>query len=508
MKVLFRVGREYVAQVVAFAATLADRILLSGLLLRMWGVDGFAAWSVALAAAGLIGMFDFGIALSFSNRLAMAVARRERPLSQHVHRAGNALACAGALVGLVCIGGWFALFPGATGNIPFTGSLWLTMFCLSLVAATRMMTSIQIAVYRAHQQYTRQTMLTAAIDTTRVVVSAAIAMLGGGLVEVAGAQFATALLGTLLWTASSGRRFPDYGFSLRTRGLDRAERNSLLITSVGNWSQSLPNTLLTLLPLLLITASGSPVAAVAQFTLMRTIGNFVRSGLQLFGVVLGIESARRLAIDDMAGLRNAFREASIFISSQTGAAAGLLAALAEPLFSVWTGNPHLYSPVMLWLAIGPPLLMPSQGVAANFLAAANRPWPIVAGRAAQLALTICLYFALPVEDIALRLMAALAIGELLGLGIPVSKAVHRITGTNGIDFLLTLASRGGGCAVAVYLITRIVVDSLPATGLMYLIFELATGGVAASAVILAFGVSSQRRTALYGAVRARVSTAP
>src|SRR4051812_29812699 len=73
MSVTARIGREYLAQLVGMAGLLVDRVLLTGILLRAWGVEAFAQWSVAMAAAGMVAFFDFGLNLYFSNRLTFSV---------------------------------------------------------------------------------------------------------------------------------------------------------------------------------------------------------------------------------------------------------------------------------------------------------------------------------------------------------------------------------------------------------------------------------------------------
>src|SRR5205809_6210694 len=73
-----RVVTENMSQMVLMAIGIVDRIVLTAVLLRFWGTSLFEAWSVCVALAGLVTLFEFGFNLYFNNRL-MIETEQGRP---------------------------------------------------------------------------------------------------------------------------------------------------------------------------------------------------------------------------------------------------------------------------------------------------------------------------------------------------------------------------------------------------------------------------------------------
>ncbi len=500
MIVAGRIGREYLMQIVTLAVAVVDRIVLTGVLLRIWGVEDFATWSLAGAAAGLVSLFDFGANLYFANRVFFLAQQGRHEEARVAARAGNLVIGVGSLVG---IGTTIIALTWWGDDSVFTPQVLGATLALSLVTALKMAMSVQLSVYRAHDQFARQTFILAALDILRIAASIALIALGFGYLPVALAQamVAIAVCGWIL--ADSPRRFgPRYRFGV---GLVPAgERVEAAQTSLGYWFQSAPNTALTYAPVFLLTAMGAGAVVVAQFVLMRTIGNFGRLTLQMFAIVLGQEAARRVAIDDPAGLKTVYREAALFLTAQTACITGLLLALGAPLFRLWTDEPGLYDPLILWLAIGTPLLLPTLALALNLLATANRPWPIALGRTAQFVLTVALVLALPIEHLALRMMAALAIAEMVGYGFPVVRAGDRLVGLRSIPFAFEMLARSLLCAALVF--AAATGAALPfASPLFAVAAGMVGGGAVAVGATLFLGMGRERRATLIAVARARLT---
>ncbi len=483
MSVFKRIGREYVAQIIGFAVTVADRLLTAGILVRLWGAEGFAAWTVALSAAGMLALFDFGLTAYFSNRLFFAVEQKAIVRARHVFGAGNAALIVAGTVGFVIICVGFA----ATRPSPSGAPLFATMALLALAAAARQGMAVVIAVYRAHQDFFRQTMVTTLGDSVRIAATIAIAIVGGSILQVAaGYLVATLLSSVLLPLVDVARRYS--GFAYRVEAPDREERGLAFVTSLRYWLQGAVSTLVTFAPVFFLASAGAAAHALAQFALMRTLANLVRAVLQLFANVFGLEAARRIAVRDAPGFSQVYRESVIFLAVQTSVSAGVLAALAQPLFTVWTGDASLFDEMLLWLAIGPPLLLPSLSIAVQVLTCANMPTPLLHGRIAQLVITVGAFFVLPVPDTAMRMMLALAIGEIAGLGIPATRAIHAIDPAAGLGLHLGLVWRSIMAAGLSYLLVSRLVAALPdrhwiglaaggAAGLLALVLATATIGI-------------------------------
>ena len=65
---LRRIINDIFSRFLGMLISVADRIILAGLMLRCWGVDSFALWSLALSVIALLNMLDAGCLTSFSNR--------------------------------------------------------------------------------------------------------------------------------------------------------------------------------------------------------------------------------------------------------------------------------------------------------------------------------------------------------------------------------------------------------------------------------------------------------
>lgn len=504
MQVASRIGRETLVQIVGFGVQLGERILLAGLLVRMWGVDDFAAWSLAVSAAGLLALFDFGINLYFANRVLFLVQQGDRAGAQRMVAAGNLLMALASAIGLiaVAIGFWFYLDGGVRIGSQSRGDLWLAAMLLAGFTFLRAAMAIQMSVYRAHEQFGRQSMLFILSDILRIVATVAVVLAGGSLLMAAGAYFLAGLLYTFwLLLIEVPRRFPD--FPPRVALFRSGERRQAAGLSLGFWIQSAPSTGLTYVPVLLLTGVGSPVI-VAQFVLMRTLANFMRAALQPFSTVFGQESARRHAIGDRAGEASTYREGAFLLASLGAVPAGLLLGAGDLLFTVWTAQPTLFDQLMLAVAIAPVLLLPSLMMAQAHLSTINAPWPIAVGRMLQVALSLGCYLVLPIANPGLRMFVALAVGELLGLMFVLTRRVASTICDTGWAFHAEIAARMSGTLALTYL------ASLLGTSLDAGLLIDTAGGVIAGAAggvvgIALLGLTVKRRRAVTAALVGRFS---
>jgi len=75
---LRRIVLEQISQVIAVAAGLIDRIILTAVLFRVWGASLFEIWSACLAVTRLVSLFEFGFNLYFNNRLMIEPVTKRR----------------------------------------------------------------------------------------------------------------------------------------------------------------------------------------------------------------------------------------------------------------------------------------------------------------------------------------------------------------------------------------------------------------------------------------------
>jgi hypothetical protein len=198
-----------------------------------------------------------------------------------------------------------------------------------------------------------------------------------------------------------------------------------------------------------------------------------------------------------------YREGCKLLAAQSAGMVGVMLALATPLFTFWTNHPQLYNEPMMWLALAPLALGPSLVLANAVFGHTNRPWDMATGRAVQLLLTVVVFIPLPIEEPALRLMAALAVGEVLGFGIPAYFGIRRLMPAADIGFMLDLFARvllsGALCYAASAITFRLLGPSL-----LSLVAACLVGGGAILVASLLIGMERSRRAGLFAAVRRAV----
>jgi hypothetical protein len=99
-------GTATALQLVGLVTSTIDRIVIGGLLLRLWGVAVFEDWSVLFAAAALLGLLDFGLYMTLGNGLNEAFQKKQMTL--FARRVSSALFIKAAIsaVGFLLVVAW------------------------------------------------------------------------------------------------------------------------------------------------------------------------------------------------------------------------------------------------------------------------------------------------------------------------------------------------------------------------------------------------------------------
>lgn len=493
MRIALRIGREIAAQAAAFVAAFFDRAILAAILLRLWGVESFAIWSLAVSAAGLTAFFTFGLNLYFSNRITFSVIRGRSHVAIHAYRAGNLLMAVAAIVAVVVVLAGTLVWQYRLDHQMADGTLLAVTAMLTLAAATKMALSAQYSLYRAHNEFVRQSLWLSSSVILPAGLAGLAALIGEGVAVAALAYLAGTLATTIPILYDGRRRFAGFRFGFALP--NKVERRTAPLLSFAFWLQSAPSALIASGPILLLGLFGAGAVTISRFILIRTVVNLARTVLQLAGVVIGQEGARRVAARDQAGLLGVFQEGTYFLGVATAAGSGILLALGEPIFRLWTGSADLFSQSLFWIGLAPTAIVPVFTVAENVLSSSNRPWPLVAGRLAQLALTILLLVALPIDRLDLRLMAALSIGEVVGFGLPVCIASTRLATGLAAGFFAKSILFAVIAAALSYAATAGIYEALGGS-LEGLILALAGGGCVALSCVAIMGLTRSRRTAL------------
>lgn len=490
-----RVGREYAAQVIAFLVAIADRLFIPAVLIRYLGVAEFSAWSIAIATGAFVSVLEFGLTRYYSNRLIFLVERGEIAEAQQTYRIATTLIAAFVLLALLLITLAYPVLVDGVGDPVVDRQLPWIVAPLTLAAGVLQLIALRQALYRAHRHFTAETMVRLVGEIGRIAAVVAVAWLGAGLLVTSWVWLGATLLFIVVPIGvHTQRRYGHFreGMALPAGG----ERRAAWRVSPGLWLQSMSTTLFAAVPVIVIGTMTASAILISQFVLMRTIANFVRQVQQMFSNLFAIELARRAAAEDHDGHAQVFAEANRLLGIQAAVASAILLVLGQELFALWTGRTEMFDRQMLLLAIAPPLLVPASMLSIEALAYANKPWPVVRARLAQLGITVCAFLILPVSDVAMRMMAALAIGELAGLGVPLIFAVHRLNASISKWSIVGLTIAVIATSIAATGLLQ-GIKSISATNLaVQFVVTFVAGGVLALSASYWLGLSAGRRQQL------------
>ena len=408
-----RILYEHAVQAFGIVVSLLDRLVLTGVLLRTWSVVDFESWSVLGAVAGLLTLFEFGFNLYFSNRLMIEVEQGNRLAAERILAVAN-------LVFLLC--GVTALFVGLSaprlGWCPLPASppadwlIALAMLCAS--TAFRISTCGSMALYRANRQFARLSLILGLSEAARVVCTTAAVLLGGGLLHAAAASFGVIFVGqVLLVVVDAMRRFYPHRWEVKLP--TGKEITESAVISAGYFAQSVPLVLLMHAPVIMLSSLDAGEGAVAGFVLSRTLTGLPRAILQTLGVVVGQECSRHLARRDFPYTFKTFNRGARAFAVFSGLAAGFLLAYGAAIAAKWTsGRSDLLTWDLLLAGLAPMFLAPVSVLTHNVLACANTPALSASGRWLQLLVTIMAARFLPIQDLAMRTLVAMSLGEIIG----------------------------------------------------------------------------------------------
>ena len=269
------------------------------------------------------------------------------------------------------------------------------------------------ALYRANRQYARLTYIIVIGELFRIILTAAAAT-AGGLLLASALISSIAIVVFQFWfiTFDTSRRFFPHKFPFYIPRW--AELRGTFGVSFVYFAQNVPYTSVTHIPNLALATLHAAPGTVASFVLLRTLTNMPRAMLQSFGTVAGQECGRRIAIADNVGAFAIFEHGVRAFSAMSGLCAGFLLASGHLIGSVWTGNLEIVRSDILLAGLAPMLLAPAAVLSHNVLASINAPEFAALGRWVQVSVIAVAALAVPVDNPALRMLIALAAGEIIG----------------------------------------------------------------------------------------------
>ncbi|WP_431860965.1 hypothetical protein [Azospirillum sp.] len=432
---LRRLAAGYGMQGINLAVLLSLQLLVVPIFLHFWSMQAYGRWLALNAAAGFFGLADFGVVAALGNRLRAAWSRGEAEMYRRLFQVGL-----GVCSGLTVAG--TALLLASASILDVSGLLGLTeeadaettFVLLGLMHLLGIPRALVVSIYSARGEHGRETGVNLIYFGAMLVVPAASAGLGGGLLGTAAANLAASvLLGWGVVLADVRRRYAD--LPLRIRPPNRGELAEL-VARAPFYSVTATAALVHMqMPVVLLGLMAEPGATVA-FTTMRTFTGLTRQAATQLFIVASLEMARQHAQRDAAGIVRMYAESGRMIGGLSGLLMGMSMVLGPAFFVLWTKGAVAFDPVLAGIFLGTTLALgPSLG-STWLLRHTDHPRTLAAAFALQIPLGAGLCVALLAAGLG-PVGAALAVGaaELVTPGLRSVAVVGRLLEVRMLTFL-------------------------------------------------------------------------
>lgn len=463
---LARIATSFSAQVLRLAVSLIDRVFVVAVLLRGWGTDVYADWSVLLSCTTLLSLAELGLNVHYGNVWQKAHVEQDAARFQRV--LSVALGCTlllGLIVAALGVAASFAVdLPRllSVSTIPHAEALAI-LGLLALATISRMMRGAISQVYRGRQSYACGVTVDAASLAALAVTMLIAGAYGASPLVMAFLYFAVDLVagwGLMLWDQL--RRWPDLRF--RPVSPTRAEVRD--IAAHVKWlgiMQGAPLAWISL-PVVLLGAIGATGSALVSFIMLRTLSNLARQIASMLSISASIEAANLHYAGNAGSIVRQLGLLGRFLSAVTSGIAVAVALFGAPFLTLWSGHHGLFDPSIASALFGAAIITAPSTPISTYLMLANSARPAAIALMAQLAVGFAACAALAGPFGAAGAAIGLAAGEVVGqtIALPLLACRH-IQGFAYLPYLMrcTLAAvlTAAWCTVVgVALIAVIAID--------------------------------------------------
>jgi len=339
-----RATSNIAAQIVSVAAGVFDRIVLIGLLLRMWGADTFGAYAVVQSWAGLLLMVELGAQIYFQNEEQHAYVRGDTAAFRRIVATHQGLSLL-VVAPLMALYTALVVSGGADRALQIPGfslgdarwMLWL-LGMGNLLSVLRAPSSV---VFAATGEFAWVTLASAGVTVFNSAAAFAAVYLGAPPLVVAALFFALYGVGALAFfqiEVRARRREWMAPPALPTRAefaatFGHVKWFALQMIAPTVWLQA---------PVLVFAARGVAGAEIAAFLLMRTMVNQIRQSFQFASVGAGLEIATFSHAGDFARAWAITAEVGRMTTMLAAAFVGGILAFGPTVTYYWTGDARLY----------------------------------------------------------------------------------------------------------------------------------------------------------------------
>ena len=357
MSLARRMASNFAAQGFALAASLADRVLVVGAMLRNWGSADFSDYMVLQAWAAMLFVAELGAQLYFQNAEQAAYAAGDKAAFARlvaIHSGVMATLClalAVVLAALAAAGGLDSLF---SGNALGPGAARAAFACMVGANLLTLLRTPATTAYTAAGDFSRIIVIGALALLAQSAVSAAAVVLGAGPLAVAGIVLGIGGIAAFAFVAYDVRARhgewlakPAWPTPSEARTAARHIKwYSLQIIAPAAWLQA---------PVLILKAGQASGATIASFLLLRTLVGMVRQVFQFAATGAGIEIAPYTHRGEIAQAWRMSARIGLWTTGLAAAATAGVLSFGEVVVRDWTGNAALYV-APLALALMAPLL--------------------------------------------------------------------------------------------------------------------------------------------------------
>jgi O-antigen/teichoic acid export membrane protein len=361
------------ANVLRQIINIGSEILLVPILLTCWGAGLYGEWQILSAAVAYFAILDLGTHTYASNRLNECYnTGKLAELNRNLHSALT-VAVLAAGVGLMFaipaaviapVGRWFHLDQTSQATAS------LVLIALAIQAALALPIAMLGGIYRAVGEYARDIMVNNLYRVVTCLLTAVIALAGGGIEYVAAIQL-LAFAGAMLYIIIDvWRRHPQIHIGLRQT------EARLVVSFIA------PSLLFLLIQLsasavvqgtVLIVGAAAGATAVAVFTTLRTLVNGVPQVVNSISSTLWPELTAMNARGERQSLRELHQLGAKVMLWLGLAAAVFLHYASADIVSLWIGTRIQFDQHLIDALLVLELLTTWTLASSTLIAASNRP---------------------------------------------------------------------------------------------------------------------------------------
>lgn len=436
---LRRISTSFLAQLWALVLSMGDRVILVGILLRVWGADIYADWATIFATVGLISMGEMGLNIYFGNGWQRAYAQKDEVgFQRFIGISLFTYLILGVCLATLVVG--FALFSGFASKFSLHAFDSRTvLFVFSILTASQLLVVMRGSIsqmYRGRGEFTAGIWIVSLVPLSKMLLAIIAVLLGASPLIVAVIYLLCEFIvgwGVMLFDLK--RRFSHLRF--RPERPTRSELGNMF--KHGKWYafiQGAPIAWLQI-PILIISSLSLGSAALISFVLARTLVNFSRQITEMLSRSVGVEVATSFHLDDKTHLSSTLTTFGTFLSGLTGTIIGGSIIFGPPFTTIWSGNPSLFDPwVFFWLLIPSVVISPALPLK-NLLMLGNLPRPVGITSFTQVIIGLILCYGLAHYYGVVGAAAGLAIGEAFALGIFLPYVGYHHIGKGYVHYFLT-----------------------------------------------------------------------